>query len=600
MRDKILTILLLVILLGIFIRCVSEYKNKYEVLDVKSSDIISVDLNHNGIADNDEAVCVYGVEGFEFEPDMSVFSKYQNLYKLNKNDVIGLWYLGREFSRKNLLNKKISLKRIKSKNNKCKEARITIEGTDYGDLLYNAGHGLRNFKTENNDKFMRNIENARKLNLVVLNHHSNKYHTLDCEYGNMAHDKIIIPLNQLPKDMNPCHFCHNISNKKSKSNNYKAVNITGTSPALSVYSGNIALYRFDYTKHLKPNSNCTTDVCRLIVDNIDKTKDSIDIAIYGYDEIPAITSALKNAKQRGVRIRYVYDESADNKTFYKNNDIIKNLSDTFMGDKHSKEANKIMHNKFIIFDNKSVITGSMNFSPSGLSGYDVNDVIVLNSEQIAQLYKEEFEQMLNGKFHNAKSKHNLPNKFIINNSGIEVYFSPQYKSANRIIELIHGAKHYIYVPTFLITHKGISEALIKAKRHGIDVKIIIDANSVNTRNTKHKILRESGIPLKAENYAGKLHSKSMIIDDEYIIVGSMNFSNSGENKNDENMLVIKNGLFAKNYKEFFLYLWRVIPDKYLKYSPRAESFDSIGSCNDGVDNNFDGKIDASDVGCQKK
>ena len=31
-----------------------------------------------------------------------------------------------------------------------------------------------------------------------------------------------------------------------------------------------------------------------------------------------------------------------------------------------------------------------------------------------------------------------------------------------------------------------------------------------------------------------LHSKSMLIDDKYTIIGSMNFSNSGENKNDEN------------------------------------------------------------------
>ena len=67
--------------------------------------------------------------------------------------------------------------------------------------------------------------------------------------------------------------------------------------------------------------------------------------------------------------------------------------------------------------------------------------------------------------------------------------------------------------------------------------MIIDANSVNTRNSKHKLLRSNGIPLKAENYAGKLHSKSIVIDDKYLIIGSMNFSNTGENKNDENMLV---------------------------------------------------------------
>ena len=46
-------------------------------------------------------------------------------------------------------------------------------------------------------------------------------------------------------------------------------------------------------------------------------------------------------------------------------------------------------------------------------------------------------------------------------------------------------------------------------------------------------MRNAKIPVKVENYAGKVHSKSIIIDDKYIVAGSMNFSNSGENRNDE-------------------------------------------------------------------
>ena len=112
------------------------------------------------------------------------------------------------------------------------------------------------------------------------------------------------------------------------------------------------------------------------------------------------------------------------------------------------------------------------------------------------------------------------------------------------------------------------------------------------------MLRQNKIPVKTENYAGKLHSKSMIIDDKYVITGSMNFSNSGENKNDENVLIIENPKLAKEYKEFFTYLWSKIPDIYLTQNARAESKDSIGSCTDGIDNDFDGLIDAKDPGCR--
>ena len=37
----------------------------------------------------------------------------------------------------------------------------------------------------------------------------------------------------------------------------------------------------------------------------------------------------------------------------------------------------------------------------------------------------------------------------------------------------------------------------------------------------------------------------MIVDDKYTIIGSMNFSNSGENKNDENLIVINDAEIAK-------------------------------------------------------
>ena len=132
----------------------------------------------------------------------------------------------------------------------------------------------------------------------------------------------------------------------------------------------------------------------------------------------------------------------------------------------------------------------------------------------------------------------------------------------------------------------------------MDVKIIVDALNANNNSSKHKELRTAGILVKAENYAGKMHSKTIIVDDEYLILGSMNFSNSGENRNDENLVILKDSRAAKFYKEFFIYQWSRIPDKWLKYVPRSEGTDSIGSCADGVDNNYDGFKDSEDSACK--
>ena len=151
---------------------------------------------------------------------------------------------------------------------------------------------------------------------------------------------------------------------------------------------------------------------------------------------------------------------------------------------------------------------------------------------------------------------------------------------------------------FYITKKELVNELIAAHNRGVEVKIINDATNASNKHTIHHQLREAGIKVKTENYAGKLHSKAMIIDDEYSIIGSMNFTNSGEKRNDENVVIVKDTEIAKYLKSTFLKLWNKIPEKYETFDPQAESLESIGSCFDKIDNDFDGKIDKSDNSCK--
>ena len=80
-----------------------------------------------------------------------------------------------------------------------------------------------------------------------------------------------------------------------------------------------------------------------------------------------------------------------------------------------------------------------------------------------------------------------------------------------------SAQKYIYIPAFIITHDDFANSLINAKKRGVDVKIIIDATNIYAKKSKVKTLRNSNISVKVENYAGKVHSKSIIIDDKYNI-----------------------------------------------------------------------------------
>lgn len=590
MYKKILSVTLILGIFAGFVIFDRISKSTSPVLKILSPVIIQADLNNNGIADSGETICLPDIEAFtsDLKADQDVLAAKM---KISAVDAIKLGYLTDIFVENNLKDKNIKLKLTGKENQNCKYAHIYVNNESYEDKLLNSGLGFYKYKPRDKTKFDKTLAKARKLNLVILNHKSNKYHKLTCKYGLAAHDAIVILQKQIPEDAKPCKFCH-ITKSKHKSYRHFKKHTEIPSYPLSISNGSIKMYLTDMTTKLKPDNNCSSLACREIVSQINNSKTSIDMALYGWDNVPEVYNALKHAKSRGVKIRIAYDTSSTN--YYKDTEKIVRIAD-----ESATESPKIlMHNKFIIYDSKSVITGSMNFSKTGLSGFNSNCIFYINSAEIAKIYQEEFNQMISGKFHTAKSSINH-RTIMLGTTKVTPLFSPKDKIVtSNIIPMIDNARHYIYIPAFLITHEDLTSALVRAKHRNVDVKIIVDATNTTGKRNKVKTLRAAGIPVKVENYAGKLHSKSMIIDDKYIIAGSMNFSKSGENKNDENVLIIEDTRLAKYYKGYFEYFWKKIPNAYLKHNVRAEGKYSIGSCSDGIDNNYDGKIDMQDAGCK--
>lgn len=590
MKEKITAA---IISLAFLVFCIFLFtiSSRQEILNIKTPVMIAVDLNGNHIEDDDETLCISGINSYT--ANLSLYKDEIKGLPFEKG--IALGYLADNFAQKTLAGQEVRVKLTGTKSPQCRFAEIYTENGSYSAILKSSGFAISNGEFIDKTKGTALLERAEKLKLVIFNHKSRKYHKLDCKYGSIAHDAVILETKDLSKTAEPCKFCHiQPQNSQQNAEPLKVPDI--------ISNGDIKILLTDFTQILKPDRNCGHQVCKELVNLANKSQNSIDIALYGWADIPKLRQAFINAQKRGVKIRVIYDTKTTKDNYYPETEdfvkIIENArTDEITG--NPKLTNHLMHNKFMIFDNKTVYTGSMNFSLTGLSGFNQNNVIIINSPEIANIYTTEFNQMFDGKFHTLKTK--SLNKSVILKDGtrLSIYFSPQDKGISTgVIPLINNAAKYIYVPAFLITHKPLTNALISAKSRGVDVKIILDATSTGTRNSSLKQLRASGIPVKIENYAGKMHSKLMIIDDTYVITGSANFSNSAENKNDENQIIIESPKIAKFYKNFFLYLWAKIPDKYLKFNPRPESKDSIGSCTDGIDNDYDGKIDAQDDGCQ--
>ena len=597
---KLISLSIIILLLILFVGFNLYTKSSYKVLKVYSPSSVAVDLNNNGKIDGNETLTIKDVECFSSKVS-DTQKELANAIGIDEETALAMGFFAETYA-KNLLGEH---KHVQVKTFENGEVEIHFDGKDYSKLINISAYALKKGKPVNEQAFKKQVEIVKKAQLKIYNNKSDKYHRLNCKYGQMAHDAVILPKSQISKTAKACKFCEDVvkkaktPKKEDKNAQEKAIIKKITSQSFKTSQGNIKLFLTDLTTNLTPHKRCTTDFCTTLVKQINSANSSIDMALYGYTDVLDVTNALKHAIQRGVNVRMVYDVNAQGSNFYPDTFRLAKLIPDSKGDSgDSQYQSSIMHNKFFIFDKKTVLTGSANISFTDLSGFNSNAIVLINSPEIAQIYEQEFEQMYNNHFHGKKVKIEQKENILLGESIVSVYFSPTDKViTEKIIPLINNAHKYIYVPAFVITHKRFTQALINAKLRGVDVRIILDATNARNQHTTHETMRKNNILVKTENYAGKMHAKSILIDDNYLIIGSMNFSKSGESRNDENILIIENPYLTKYYKDFFNYLWQKIPDIWLTKNAASESHDSLGSCFDGIDNDFDGKIDSTDSGC---
>ena len=135
----------------------------------------------------------------------------------------------------------------------------------------------------------------------------------------------------------------------------------------------------------------------------------------------------------------------------------------------------------------------------------------------------------------------------LNNTQTQVYFSPQGGCTEAIVSAIAQAKTEILIQAYSFTSAPIAEALINAHKRGIKIEAILDKSNVTGNYSSATYISNNGIPVFIDAAHAIAHNKIMIIDKEIVITGSFNFTKAAEEKNAENLLVIKSKELAKTY-----------------------------------------------------
>lgn len=138
---------------------------------------------------------------------------------------------------------------------------------------------------------------------------------------------------------------------------------------------------------------------------------------------------------------------------------------------------------------------------------------------------------------------------------IEVAFAPRDDTEKVLIELIRSARKSLKVHAYVFTSRQIADAMVAAHRRGVKVEVLADAK-MNRREKGNAIPRllAGGVPVAFETRYNAAHNKVLVVDAEgpkcAVLTGSYNFTWSADNRNAENLLIVRDHCaLARAYRD---------------------------------------------------
>lgn len=244
----------------------------------------------------------------------------------------------------------------------------------------------------------------------------------------------------------------------------------------------------------------------------------------------------------------------------------------------------IMHNKFVVFEkndgSRSVWSGTTNVARTCMGDEsNSNLAILIKNSPIANAFLAEFTEMhqgenssaskpktlLTGAFHDKKRPNTQRYFTFTDGTDVRVHFSPTDDGEHRVLlPMVYSAKKGDLLRISMFGGGGFEmvRAMQAAVARGVDIRIVFDnltGSGMNSwwRAKDANLLQENpyaknptgSVEVRKNNWNGLNHHKSATLSRlqkdgsykaELIIIGSQNWSQTGNDINDENMVTIRN------------------------------------------------------------
>jgi phosphatidylserine/phosphatidylglycerophosphate/cardiolipin synthase-like enzyme len=122
---------------------------------------------------------------------------------------------------------------------------------------------------------------------------------------------------------------------------------------------------------------------------------------------------------------------------------------------------------------------------------------------------------------------------------IVALFSPSGGCTDALLEEMKKATQSIDIQIYNFTSQVIAQAVVDARNKGLRVRVVLDKSQRTDRNSAAAFLKSHGVAVFIDDQHAIAHNKVVLIDNKVILTGSFNFTKASEERNAENLLIMR-------------------------------------------------------------
>ncbi|MDO8627040.1 MAG: phospholipase D-like domain-containing protein [Candidatus Diapherotrites archaeon] len=136
----------------------------------------------------------------------------------------------------------------------------------------------------------------------------------------------------------------------------------------------------------------------------------------------------------------------------------------------------------------------------------------------------------------------------------KIFFCPEDNCLQEVLDKINSSQESIYCMMYSLTSDEVGNALISAHDKGISLELILDSQQI-TENSEFEKIEQAGVQVIKDKNPQLMHNKFCVFDKKVVTTGSVNFTQNGFERNNENLVIIEDEEIALQYLQEFEKFW---------------------------------------------